>query len=224
MRGFRRERPSLPRYEETFDARVVLDWIETNWPSNESLSLADLRTKAIVLLRITSLKRSRDIAKMVKASIEEAQDGSCSFRMLDEKRPDGVGEQSRRYPIFKNNLRPAICAWQALQEYLARTQGLAGANLDTVFRWLDRDKPLGKDAIAKLSDGVLRDAGIPGHFRAHSFRMAGASLMINQGVPVQDVLRIGGWTSMEVFQRFYNRSRIAADTAERMAGELGHDE
>jgi integrase len=224
MRGFKRKRPTEARYEEAFDVRHLLDWIEQEWSDNEALSSVDLRTKTIVLLRITSLKRARDIAKMVKASIQEDDTGRCTFRMLDEKRPDGAGELSQRYPIFKNAERPAICPWAALQLYLERTAGWADGPRDAIFRWLERDQPLGKDAIANASREVMQRAGIPEEFRSHSLRMAGATRMLDAGIPLQQVMRIGGWTSGEVFQRFYDRSRIPRNVAQRMAAQLGHDE
>ena len=57
--------------------------------------------------------------------------------------------------------------------------------------------------------GHMTRAGITG-YSGGSVRMAAASVAIDSGVPIDEVLRTGRWTSWTVFNKFYNRSRLRA--------------
>ena len=43
-----------------------------------------------------------------------------------------------------------------------------------------------------------------------SVRMAAASAAIDSGVPIDEVLRTGRWSSWLVFNKFYNRAKLRA--------------
>ena len=49
-------------------------------------------------------------------------------------------------------------------------------------------------------------AGITG-YSGGSVRMAAASAAVDNGVPIDEVLRTGRWSSWLVFNKFYNRAK-----------------
>ena len=55
-------------------------------------------------------------------------------------------------------------------------------------------------------DRIGVDKKLPGG----SIRMAAASAAIDRGMPIDVVLSIGRWASWQVFNNFYNRSRLTA--------------
>ena len=44
-------------------------------------------------------------------------------------------------------------------------------------------------------------------FKAHSFRHAGATWMLENNVSEENVMKIGRWKSLDVFKTFYARNR-----------------
>ena len=56
---------------------------------------------------------------------------------------------------------------------------------------------------------VMTRADITG-YSGGSVRMAAASAAIDSGVPIDEVLRTGRWSSWLVFNKFYNRSMLRA--------------
>ena len=226
MRGLRRGDPVKARYEDSYDISRVLDWIGLNWADTSSLTMNDLRAKVVLLIRITSLKRSKDVAMIIRDTIK-LDPGSFSFRMLGEKKiRDGSIQLTQAYPLFDNPADPARCPVVALREYLRRTEGLVREKISEDFPHehlvlrLTPSKgtygPVGSQYISKICVGVLRSAGIPDHFKSHSLRLAAATKLLNSGVEVEDVMKIGGWTSRQVFDKFYNRKRIRADIGQLM--------
>ena len=56
---------------------------------------------------------------------------------------------------------------------------------------------------------VMTRAGITG-YSGGSVRMAAASAAVDNGVPIDEVLRTGRWSSWLVFNQFYNRAKLRA--------------
>ena len=66
---------------------------------------------------------------------------------------------------------------------------------------------MGSDTISNVTKEVLVDAGVPDDYKAHSFRMAVASHLVDCGILIDIVMKIGGWKSKKVFTNFYLRIR-----------------
>eukprot|EP01126_Amoeba_proteus_P055760 TRINITY_DN6943_c1_g3_i7.p1 TRINITY_DN6943_c1_g3~~TRINITY_DN6943_c1_g3_i7.p1 ORF type:complete len:122 (-),score=10.31 TRINITY_DN6943_c1_g3_i7:19-384(-) len=75
---------------------------------------------------------------------------------------------------------------------------------DDLFRnSVDVDKEIVGDTISKRTSIRMAEAGINPEYSSHALRGAVANYLLKQGVPLERVLKIGGWTSLEVFLRFY---------------------
>lgn len=62
--------------------------------------------------------------------------------------------------------------------------------------------PASTDTISRWLRNVLINAGMT-VFAPHSFRGASSSAMLRSGVPVDDILKVAGWSKATTFQ-FYN--------------------
>jgi hypothetical protein len=69
MSAIKREHPTKARYQDGWDVEQVLQFIETNWSDNTTITLETLRRKCIMLMRLTSLSRSADIYQIRFSSL-----------------------------------------------------------------------------------------------------------------------------------------------------------
>ena len=69
--------------------------------------------------------------------------------------------------------------------------------------------PVGADRIGKWMKTIMDRAGVPSKYSAGSSRMASSSMLLDNGQSLEYVLGLGRWSSFQVFNRHYNRSRLA---------------
>ena len=70
--------------------------------------------------------------------------------------------------------------------------------------------PVGPGTCSRRMRTITDRVEIPKEFLGGSVRMAAASAAIDRGMPIDVVLSIGRWVSWQVFNTFYNRSRLNA--------------
>ena len=70
--------------------------------------------------------------------------------------------------------------------------------------------PIGPSTCSRWLRTIMDRVDIPKEFPGGSVRMAAASAAIDRGMPIDVVLSIGRWASWQVFNNFYNRSRLTA--------------
>ena len=83
---------------------------------------------------------------------------------------------------------------QFLREYLEAAQITEGRLFHTAYL---KTKTLTKNAmsgidICRMMKRRLKDAGLPGHFSPHSFRVATVTDLLEQNVPLEDVQYLAG--------------------------------
>eukprot|EP01119_Soliformovum_irregulare_P019133 TRINITY_DN6002_c0_g1_i4.p1 TRINITY_DN6002_c0_g1~~TRINITY_DN6002_c0_g1_i4.p1 ORF type:complete len:431 (-),score=68.10 TRINITY_DN6002_c0_g1_i4:213-1385(-) len=187
MKELKAEKPTKPKYTETWDADLLLDWMERT--NTADLDTRGVRNLLIVMLKLYGLMRSSDVERILSDSIQFKEDYVVG---LFSQRKAGQLE----WRLDRNDAHPNLCAWRMLKRYM----GMKKPNGEHLFG-------IQADTIANITNNALHDAGIPDKFKAHSTRMAGASKALDLGMSVDDVMRIGGWTTRAVFELFYNRAR-----------------
>ena len=83
---------------------------------------------------------------------------------------------------------------------------------DLLFMSVTKGKvqfPIGADRIGKWMKDIMNRAGVPAKYSAGSSRMASSSMLLDNGQSLEYVLGLGRWSSFQVFNRHYNRSRLA---------------
>ena len=70
--------------------------------------------------------------------------------------------------------------------------------------------PVGSQTCSRWLRTIMTRIGIDPKYKGGSIRMAAASAAIDRGVPIDVVLDTGRWASWQVFNKFYNRSRLQA--------------
>ena len=199
-----KEKPPEPRYEETWDVNLILNYIREKWPNNGQLSTLNLRRKCVVLGRLATIARSSDLHRIKFSSIH-----FNNRRMTYATKPLKNHTRVALSGLVLDELstETSLCPVQAWQAYLDQTKHIP-RNQDCVFVSAKAPhKELSVDTLAKDTLFVMKEAGIDvNRYKAHSTRAVAASRAIDAGATVDNVMRWGRWKSHCVFMRFYNRS------------------
>ena len=211
IRGVHRENPGTPRYEEFYDPDLVRTYL-ASWGPTSSLSTEQLRNKAIVLVKIASMRRAADLAA-IRLSTQRIFHDRWEFRAcLIKEIGVSQGRMLWSAPILVWKHRQVeYCPVHALQLYLDRVAALRPFGLQSLFLSTRSPfVPLGSQTLNSITTKILRLAGVGEVFTSHSTRMAEASSRLAQGQAPLQVMRQGGWSSTGVFHRHYARVTLVA--------------
>jgi len=196
--------PAQPRYKEIVDLSKIMQLLVT-WGPNDALSLEKLRAKAIILMRICALQRSDDLAK-IKLNSVSRENSQITFEVQDPKEV---------HAIVKGYIKPytgpegsILCPMETLSLWINKSTQIKNNNHRMLFIAL---KPphdsLSAQRIAKIVKNMMTEAGIHTNtFKAHALRGSAASAAI-QGALIDEVFKLGRWSSHRTFQRFYYRAQ-----------------
>jgi len=207
LRGVFNQRPSLPRYQDTWDPDVVLNFIRLNWADNNSLALRELTLKTVALLALASAQRVQTLHLLKASNIVFNDDQQCTIHvdeLLKQSRP-GHHLAPITLKIFEER---CLCIVTTLRCYCERTATLR--NDDFLFIGCTRPhKRVSAASISRWLKRVLSAAGVAPIFKPHSIRGAVASKDKRSGVPLRTILTKAGWASENTFKRFYDRNILS---------------
>lgn len=207
-KGVSNKRPSKPKYNDTWDPKVVLDRLET-WPSNEALSLKQLTLKLTILLALTTSHRMQtfsliDIRNMrllidhieikIPATIKTSNSGTDK----NKKQPTLI------LPFFTQNKK--ICVATTLQNYLQATKELRLNTHNLLISFQKPHNEVTAQTISRWIKDILKECGIDtGVFTAYSTRHASTSAAKRSGISVDLIKQTAGWTKKsKVFADFHH--------------------
>ena len=161
----------------------------------------------VMVIKLQTLERSMSISK-IKLEDLNLRVGFFKYLGMKGDKKDKLTWSPRRF-VYRNPQHPSRCFFTVFEEY---------CKLFKIDPEKDRDSFLirnlssirlgvGSDTISNVTKEVLVDAGVPDDYKAHSFRMAVASHLVDCGILIDIVMKIGGWKSKEVFTNFYLRIR-----------------
>ncbi|KAM4770877.1 LOW QUALITY PROTEIN: uncharacterized protein WCC33_002647 [Rhinophrynus dorsalis] len=198
MRGIRFSRPPQSRYSDTWSVADVLRFLE-NWPPNELLSLKQLSAKLTVLLCLISFKRVSDV-KALDLSNRSFTPSGVQFRLV---RRTKTGLRVVSYPAFP--AKPQLCVVRCLREYEIRTESLRNRIYSQLLISFRRPfLPVSAATLARWVRWIMQLAGVDvSLFGAHSSRGAMASMALQVGSRLEDILRAADWSRESTFREFY---------------------
>lgn len=204
MRGVFNKRPSLPRYNCTWDVGNVLSFI-TSWPENHVLDLKRLSMKTAILLLLVMGQRCQTV-HLIDIRNLELGENYLKIRIAElvkQSRPNrGVPE----FYIESFNSNSQVCVVQTIRCYLDKTRHLRADTCHQLF--VATQKPhqaVSRATISRWVKQLLVCAGIDMTiFKPHSTRSASTSKAATK-VSLDTVLRTAGWRSDCTFRKFYNR-------------------
>ena len=135
-------------------------------------------------------------------------------------------KELRSVPIFTRQTgisrvtQHRVCPVLAIKAYVDRTPSPKYVHSDPVhpfqhvfmsqvpYRNTGLHFPVGSQTCSRWLRTIMDRIGIDPKYKGGSIRMAAASAAIDRGVPIDVVLNTGRWASWQVFDKFYNRSRL----------------
>lgn len=205
FKGIARLRPSEPKYQSTWDPKIVLYYLKKR-PS-ESLSLEDLTKKLVTLIALITGQRMQTLALIDVRNIRESVQ-SIEIKVPDTIKTSGPNKSQPALTLPFYNEDKNICAAKTLQCYLARTKDLRRENNKRLF--ISFKKPHGVVSAQTLSrwiKAVLAQSGVDTNtFTAYSTRHAATSAAKRRGVSIDTIKRTAGWTEKSsTFAKFYDK-------------------
>jgi integrase len=190
-----------------FDISLLLDYItHAEWKTP-----IRKRDKAMVLFRIYMLRRSSEVATILFEQFKDGKTDSYSFRGQKMDR-DGVVTIVGPLSIPEEDGVPdALSLRLAIADYLA-VRGKEGTML--FVQSGDKKSALKSQTVGNRCKTIMAAAKVPLLYKPHSIRHASASAMIDKGISVNQVMRLGRWKSVQVFMTFYNRSKLVINGAQ----------
>lgn len=206
LRGVFNIKPSLPRYTETWDVNLVLNFLKS-MDSYDVISLKHLTYKLVTLIALCTGQRCQTLSSLELSNMTVVN-GSVYFNIRNLLKQSRPGFHIKPVELKSYIHDEDLCVVRSLEVYIHRTAHLRG---DTDNLFLTLTKPYHKastDSIARWIKSVLSLSGIDiSKFTAHSTRSASTSAAFELGMPLQDILNTAGWSCESTFAKFYNKTK-----------------
>ena len=198
-------RPPKPKYDTTWDPKVVLDYIR-QWGPNEKLSLEKLSFKLAMLLAIVTGHRPQTIVAIDVRNICKTDS------RMEIKIPEQIKTSKRNrpqptliIPFFAED--SLICPALALEMYVKKTSSIRGAKQRLLLSFKKPYNPITTQTFSRWIKNIMTKSGInTEEFSAYSTRYAATSAAHRGGVDIETILKTAGWTQKsKTFARFYNK-------------------
>ena len=191
IKGIFECRPSLPRYQETWDATVVLDYLAKLGPP-EKLSLKNLPLKVVMLMALLS-KQRRQTLHTLSVDYMQISSDKCVFfinSLLKTSRP-GKHSACTGFQAYAPDV--SLCIVKHLQRYLKHTDILRGDLKQLFISYSKPHKAVSPDTVCRLLTMV--DAGIDtSKYSAHSTRSASTSAAKGNSISIATIMKSAGWS------------------------------
>ena len=204
MKGIFELKPSLPKYNEIWDVRVVLDYLKT-FGASTALPLKELTLKLTMLLCLTTGQRGQTIHKF---DINYIQDLDDRYRISVHEKLKQTKSGRHLTPIellaFPEDKE--LCVVQHLREYIHRTDPLRKDHSQLLLSYVKPFKPVARDTVSRWVKQVLQSAGIDiTKYSAHSCRAASTSNVKVKGLNIAEIMKSAGWSTASIFAKFYDK-------------------
>lgn len=208
MKGVFKMRPPKPKYNCTWDVKIVLDFLRLE--DNNKISLKELTKKCVMLIALSSGQRAQTLAAMNLDMLYYSSQGNMVFtfeKILKTSRPGF----KTLLEVSKFEKDSKICPLGCLKKYIEQTKDLRKTRqLFISFR-----KPhngITSQTISRWIVTCLREANVPQIFSGHSTRSA-ASSKAALTVDSNTILSSIGWANENTFATYYKRDIVKKSKA-----------
>ena len=206
FRGIKNLRPSLPKYDVTWDPEIVLKYFKT-LPNNEDLNLSELSKKTITLLASTTAHRMQTFSLIKIENIEKSDQEKIIIKIPDRIKTSGKNaiQPSLQLPYYRQD--PKICPASTVTAYLEQTKNIRNSSKNLFISCKSPHLPVTSQTLSKWVTKTMTSAGLNTEiFTAHSTRHAATSKAKRCDVSLDTIRKTASWTpTSATFARFYDR-------------------
>ena len=202
MRGVFSSRPSLPRYNVTWDVSVVLTYLKTQSPVSK-ISLIALSRKLAMLILLLSGHRCQSLQLLDLRNIRCSKHClKVTFGDIIQHTRPGVHTAELKLPAYAPDRR--LCVVTVFHEYLVRTKPLRNAQETSLF--ISTIKPhqaVTRDTLSNWIKAAMTLSGLDMTiFKPHSVRSAVTSAA---KLPIATILKTASWSRECTFRKYYKK-------------------
>ena len=203
LKGVFKLKPSLPRYSRIWDVAAVLQYLKTLGPASE-LDVKTLTRKTTMLLCLLTRQRCQTLTKLDNNFMQIFPD-KIVFTVGEKLKTTRPGKHLQPIELIAYNQDKTLCVVSHLQTYLTYTRPLRGQYSKLLISYAKPHKPVTISTVSKWAKAVLKEAGVDiTCFSGNSARSASTSYSVQSGLPLNDILKAGGWSNAGTFARYYN--------------------
>ena len=115
-KGSAKQRPPEPKYESTWDPKIVLDFLSP-WPPNDELSLEKLSMKLVTLLALVTDHRPQTLSLIGIRNIER-KGNLIEIKIPSRIKTPGVNKKQPMLVLPSYSENNKICVAAALEAYI----------------------------------------------------------------------------------------------------------
>ena len=217
LRGVYNSRPSLPRYTEIWDVRIVLDKLREMSPAS-TLALKELTYKLVMLIALVSAQRGQTIHLLNIKNMTKTE-SSYSFTITELTKTKKPGHKADIITLMAFTPDIRLCVYHCLEEYIQRTEKLRSDDGQLFISFNKPHNKVSRETLRRWIKNVMALAGIDVNiFKPHSTRSASTSAAAQAEQPLHEILKVAGWKSDCTFAKYYNKTIIerGSDYAEKL--------
>lgn len=207
FKGVLQLRPGQPKYSNTWDPSVVLNY--TRKLNNEEISLEYLTYKLAILLALASGQRVQTLSLIETHNIKKL-DKTIEIRIPHRIKTSGKNKLQPIIvlPFYTQDSR--ICVATTLLYYLNITKDLRSNATECNNLFLTFKKPhhnATTQTISRWIKKIMQESGVDiSQFSSHSTRHAATSAAFRKGISLDTIRSAAGWSEgSKTFAVFYNR-------------------
>ena len=194
--------PPRPQYKPAVDLSKTLKFL-AEIPSSTTTALSPLQGKVAFLMGMAAFLRPSDLQRIDLLSCVVDSSGILSFNVVAPKercKKQRIIKQLTIHPHANNASICPVAAFLALRDR-HRLQRVRPPSALFVQSGLP-SQPVLSTTIASWIRRLIR---ISTSERNVSLRSVAASLALTNGLPLQDIITLGNWTSSTTFENHYKR-------------------
>ena len=205
IKGVYNLKPPSPRYLETWDPQIVLNFLKS-WAPAHKITLKQLSQKVVMLILLVTGHRGQTILALDAHKMDISASKYTFYLETHDIKQGRPGYKPGPLILCKYPADKRLCVYHYLSKYLERTMELRG-NIHKVFITSVKPyKEIARDTVSNWIKDVLCKSGINTNvFRPGSTRSASCSKAMMNGATVDEILRAGGWSSESTFRKWYKR-------------------
>lgn len=204
-------RPSRPKYDNTWDPAIVLNYLRKL--CNDNLSLELLTQKLVTLLALATGQRLQTLWLI---DIDNIYSSDSKIEIAISKRTK-TSARNKTQPLMQLPFLDSdynVCVARTLTTYLEKTQLLRGSERNLFITVRKPYKKASTQTLSRWIKNILAKSGVDvDRFSPYSTRHASTSAAKRKGLNIDTIRLAAGWSkNSRMFAEIYNRPLLSDKT------------